>query len=65
MRSFETVSDHCRAVESKLPWEGKIRKLFWRGAFMVKIREELFEIAQKYSWGAFPPFSSDPLINLG
>jgi hypothetical protein len=37
-----------------LRWEDKKNKLFWRGAFMVDLRKELWEVARKYSWGAQP-----------
>ncbi|GAA6035919.1 hypothetical protein JCM8097_005164 [Rhodosporidiobolus ruineniae] len=52
VNSMIEVSDNCRAYESKLRWEDKLNQLFWRGAFMVDIRKELWEIAHKFKWGA-------------
>ncbi|BGP44545.1 hypothetical protein JCM10450v2_000359 [Rhodotorula kratochvilovae] len=50
--SWQEVADHTLEYETKLRWENKVDKLFWRGAFLVDIRKELWEIARKYTWGA-------------
>ncbi|GAA5992422.1 hypothetical protein JCM11641_002902 [Rhodosporidiobolus odoratus] len=52
VNSMLEVSDNCRMYESKLKWGDKVNKLFWRGAFMVDIRKELWEIAHRFKWGA-------------
>ncbi|BGP12491.1 hypothetical protein JCM10213_005473 [Rhodosporidiobolus nylandii] len=52
VNSMLEVSDKCRLYESKLRWKDKVNKLFWRGAFMVDIRKELWEVASKFTWGA-------------
>lgn len=51
--SWQEVADHTLAYETKLRWEDKIDKLLWRGAFLVDIRKELWEIAHRHKWGAF------------
>ncbi|TNY17190.1 glycosyl transferase family 90-domain-containing protein [Rhodotorula diobovata] len=50
--SWQEVADHTLAYETKLRWEDKIDKLLWRGAFLVDIRKELWEIAHRHKWGA-------------
>ncbi|BGP04534.1 hypothetical protein JCM10049v2_000336 [Rhodotorula toruloides] len=52
VNSWQEVADHCRDYESHLRWEDKVDQLLWRGAFLVDIRKELWEIARKYPWGA-------------
>ncbi|BGP28598.1 hypothetical protein JCM10296v2_000334 [Rhodotorula toruloides] len=52
VNSWQEVADHCREYESHLRWEDKVDQLLWRGAFLVDIRKELWEIARKYPWGA-------------
>lgn len=49
--SFLEVQDKTRLYEADLTWSQKIPKLFWRGAMMVDIRKELWEIAKDYKWG--------------
>ncbi|GAA5925329.1 hypothetical protein JCM3775_006424 [Rhodotorula graminis] len=50
--SWQEVADHTLEYETHLRWEDKIDKLLWRGAFLVDIRKELWEIARKFKWGA-------------
>ncbi|KAM0793496.1 hypothetical protein ACM66B_000935 [Microbotryomycetes sp. NB124-2] len=52
VNSFLEVQDNCFEYESKQRWQDKIPKLFWRGAMMVEIRKELYDIAKKFKWGA-------------
>ena len=49
--SFLEVQDKTLLYESQIRWKDKIPKLFWRGAFMVSLRKELYEISSKYGWG--------------
>lgn len=51
MGSFLEVQDKTLLYEANLLWKDKIPQLFWRGALMVDIRKELWEIARKYKWG--------------
>ncbi|KDE09789.1 hypothetical protein MVLG_00188 [Microbotryum lychnidis-dioicae p1A1 Lamole] len=46
------VADKCKQYEQRIKWADKVPKLFWKGAFMVDIRKELWDIARKYKWGA-------------
>jgi hypothetical protein len=49
--SFLEVQDKTKLYEAALSWKQKIPKLFWRGAMMVDIRKELWEVAKDYAWG--------------
>lgn len=49
------MQDKTKLYEAKLLWKDKIPKLFWRGAMMVDIRKEFWEVAKDYSWGGFAP----------
>ncbi|KAK4057692.1 hypothetical protein OIO90_001340 [Microbotryomycetes sp. JL221] len=52
VNSFLEVQDNCLEYESHQRWKDKIPKLFWRGAMMVDIRKELYDVAKKFKWGA-------------
>ena len=45
------MQDKTQLYETKLTWAKKKAQLFWRGAFMVDIRKELYMIAKDYKWG--------------
>lgn len=51
VNSFEEVARDCRIQESKLRWKDKVNRLLWRGAYLVDLRKELGEIANRYKWG--------------
>lgn len=51
MGSFLEVQDKTKLYEAGLTWKQKIPKLFWRGAMMVDIRKEFWEVAKDYAWG--------------
>ena len=54
--SFLEVQDKTLLYETNLAWKDKIPQLFWRGALMVDLRKEFWEIARKYQWGEFGMF---------
>ncbi|KAK4057562.1 hypothetical protein OIO90_001207 [Microbotryomycetes sp. JL221] len=40
----------AKAMDARLSWSEKSDKLFWRGAFLAKIRENLRDAAAKHPW---------------
>ncbi|MBW0536951.1 hypothetical protein O181_076666 [Austropuccinia psidii MF-1] len=49
------VRDNTAQRESNLKWNQKIPKAFWRGVPLVKVREQLLEIAKGQSWSDIAP----------
>lgn len=57
--SFLEVQDKTQLYETKLTWAKKKAKLFWRGALLVDIRKELFDIAKEHKWGEWSIFNAE------
>ncbi|EGG09242.1 uncharacterized protein MELLADRAFT_115837 [Melampsora larici-populina 98AG31] len=53
--SMIEVRDKCNEIEKKLDWKDKIPKAFWRGAILVKLREQMIEIAKGHEWNDIKP----------
>ncbi|KAG0146327.1 hypothetical protein CROQUDRAFT_657479 [Cronartium quercuum f. sp. fusiforme G11] len=53
--SMIEVRDKCAKVERELSWSKKITKAFWRGAILVKLREQMIEIAKHHEWNDIKP----------
>ncbi|KAH9812415.1 glycosyl transferase family 90-domain-containing protein [Melampsora americana] len=49
------VRDKCKEVEKKVQWKDKIPKAFWRGAILVKLREQMIEISKGHEWNDIKP----------
>ncbi|KAA1131740.1 hypothetical protein PGTUg99_018850 [Puccinia graminis f. sp. tritici] len=49
------VRDKTAEREASLSWDSKISKAFWRGAILVKLREQLLEVSKGKSWSDIKP----------
>ncbi|KAI9617717.1 hypothetical protein H4Q26_013025 [Puccinia striiformis f. sp. tritici PST-130] len=49
------VRDKTAEREASLTWDKKISKAFWRGAILVKLREQLLEVSKGKSWSDIKP----------
>ncbi|OAV98455.1 hypothetical protein PTTG_08520 [Puccinia triticina 1-1 BBBD Race 1] len=49
------VRDKTAEREATLTWDKKISKAFWRGAILVKLREQLLEVSKGKSWSDIQP----------
>ncbi|EFP88084.2 uncharacterized protein PGTG_12531 [Puccinia graminis f. sp. tritici CRL 75-36-700-3] len=44
------VHDKTAKREASLSWDSRISKVFWRGAIVVKLREQLLEVSKGKLW---------------
>ncbi|PLW16906.1 hypothetical protein PCANC_20156 [Puccinia coronata f. sp. avenae] len=49
------VRDKTAEREATLTWDKKISKAFWRGAILVKLREQLLEVSKGKPWSDIKP----------
>ncbi|KAA1132491.1 hypothetical protein PGTUg99_004623 [Puccinia graminis f. sp. tritici] len=49
------VRDKTAEREASLSWDSKISKAFWRGAILVKLREQLLEVSKGKPWNDIKP----------